>query len=167
MSTITAIKDASRAVPRAPQSTSKPLPGRKMLARLKRQRMAATALGTVAVTLTALSLSHLVQGIEIVTHAQGWEAWVMAIGVDLGFVSLELAQVATTTETLRRSVKRYTAPAIIGTLAGSAVMNAFAFASHATGICMTTAAIVMGVAIPALIYALTRIGAALYIDGSK
>lgn len=58
---------------------------------------------------------------------------------------------------------KYTTPAIIGTLTGSAVMNAFAFSSQTSG-WMTDAAVVLGLAIPALIYALTRIGGAMYID---
>ena len=34
----------------------------------------------------------------------GWEAWAMAIGIDLGFVALELAQVATVCEKVRKQV---------------------------------------------------------------
>jgi hypothetical protein len=67
-------------------------------------------------------------------------------------------------------VSRFARQAILGTLTGSAAMNAFAFAAQAEidgsirGWCMLTAAVTLGVAIPALIYALTRVGAALYID---
>jgi hypothetical protein len=61
-------------------------------------------------------------------------------------------------------VERYARPAIAGTLAGSAVMNAFAFAGDASTMQMQIAGSAMGCAIPALIYCLTRIGAALYID---
>jgi hypothetical protein len=43
-------------------------------------------------------------------------------------------------------------------------MNAFAFAAQADGGLMTAGGVVLGVAIPALIYCLTRIGAGLYID---
>jgi hypothetical protein len=50
------------------------------------------------------------------------------------------------------------------TLTGSAGMNALAFAAQVVGAYMTAAAITLGVAIRALIYALTRVGAALYID---
>lgn len=169
MSTITALKTAART---APQSTPQPLlspraQSRKLALRLTRQRYAAIALGAVAVTLTALSLTHLAAGLAIVTHAPLWEAWAMAVGIDLGFITLELAQIAVTSDKLRSQLQRYVMPSIVGTLVGSAVMNAFAFASHADGALMTGGAIVMGAAIPALIYALTRIGAALYLDGSK
>ena len=40
----------------------------------------------------------------------------------------------------------------------------FAFAAQTTNLWMTSAAITLGVAIPALVYALMRVGAALYID---
>jgi hypothetical protein len=43
-------------------------------------------------------------------------------------------------------------------------MNAFAFAAQVVNPWMMAAAVTLGVAIPALIYALTRVGAALYID---
>jgi hypothetical protein len=43
-------------------------------------------------------------------------------------------------------------------------MNAFAFASEASTVQMQIAGSIMGCTIPALIYCLTRIGAALYID---
>ncbi len=131
--------------------------------RMRRQGTAAVAIGGVAGTLVALSLSHLAHGIEIVTAAPQWESWAMAVGIDLGFVALEAAQVTATTPALRNYIGRFTRPAIVGTLAGSAAMNAFAFASQVAGWYMY-AAIVLGIAIPSLIYVLTRIGAAMYID---
>jgi hypothetical protein len=116
---------------------------------LRRQAGTAIGVGLVAVTLTALSLSHLAHG--------------MAIGIDLGFVALELSQLAIG-DKVRKQVARFARPAILGTLAGSAAMNAFAFGAQAIGPYMMAAGVTLGVAIPALIYALTRVGAALYID---
>ena len=56
----------------------------------------------------------------------------MAIGIDLGFVALEGAQLTSTSEKLRREVIKYTKPAIIGTLTGSAVIEStFVAASRA------------------------------------
>ena len=120
-------------------------------------------IGGVAVTLTALSLNHLAQGAEIVTHTGGWQAWALAVVIDLGFIATELAQLMIS-DKLRRSIAHYTQPLIVGTMIGSAAMNAFAFASDASG-WQLYAASVLGLAIPGVIYALTRIGAALYIDG--
>jgi hypothetical protein len=82
---------------------------------------------------TALSLHHLADGIMLVTKAPAWEAWPEGTGIDLGFVSMELATIAATTDKLRKAIGRYTKPAIAGTLAGSAVMNAFAFGMQADG----------------------------------
>lgn len=130
---------------------------------LKRQGMAAVGVGIVAATLTALSLNHLASGIELVTGQPGWQAWAMAVGVDVGFIALELAQIMASHERVRRQVGKFARPAIAGTLMGSAVLNAFAFANVATG-WMVYAAAALGVAVPALIYAATRVGTALYID---
>ena len=130
---------------------------------LRRQAGTAIGVGAVAVTLTALSLSHLAHGVEIVTGSSQWEAWAMAVGIDLGFLALELSQLAIS-DKVRRQVGKFARPAILGTLAGSAAMNAFAFAAQTATAYMMAAAITLGVAIPALIYALTRVGAALYID---
>jgi len=131
---------------------------------LRRQAGAAIGIGFVAATVTALSLHHLADGITIVTHASGWESWAMAIGIDLGFVPAELSSILATTDKVRKAIRKYSSPAIAGTLVGSAVMNGFAFAAPADGYVMMSAGVVLGCAIPALIYCLTRIGASLYID---
>jgi hypothetical protein len=53
-------------------------------------------------------------------------------------------------------------PAILGIVIGSAGMNAFA--AHTTTAWTTSAAVTLGIAIPTLVYAPMRGGAALYID---
>ena len=58
---------------------------------------------------------------------------------------------------------RYAAPAIAGTLTISAAMNGFAFAAHEDGL-LIYPAIGLGLAIPALIYALTKVAATLWIE---
>ena len=55
---------------------------------------AATAVLAVAGILLALSLSHLAAGIALVTGAGPFDGWLMAIGIDLGFIALELAALA-------------------------------------------------------------------------
>lgn len=131
--------------------------------KMKRQALSGVGIGAVAVCLTGLSLSHLAHGIELVTQSDATEAWSMAVGIDVGFIAMELAQLNAATEKLAKAIGRFTKPAIVGTLVFSAAMNAFAFAAQAKGL-MIAPAVVLGVAIPGLIYALTRIGAALYID---
>jgi hypothetical protein len=131
--------------------------------KMRGQTGAAISVGSIAMVLTGLSLNHLAHGIELVTNSPSIESWSMGVGIDLGFVSLELAQIMATTEKLRKLISRYTRPAIMGTLVGSAAMNAFAFAAQSIG-WKTYAAAVLGLAIPSLIYAMTRIAAAMWMD---
>ena len=131
-----------------------------------RQKAAAGAIGAVATTLTALSLTHLAHGVEIVTHTAGWEAWAFAIGIDLGFIALEIANLSCATVTVERAIARWTNTAIVGTLAGSAVMNATAFAADVTGE-LAYAAAALCIAIPALVYVLTRVGVDLYTTATR
>ena len=116
--------------------------------------VAASSVMVVALALLGLSLSHLASGVAIVTGSGERDGWLMAIGIDMGFVALELALLVAPAAT-RPAVARYASPAIIGTLATSAAMNAFAFASHADGL-MIYPAIGLGFAVPALVYALTK-----------
>jgi hypothetical protein len=122
----------------------------------RRQMRAAAAVGTVAMVLTGLSLHHLASGIELVTRAPTAEAWAMAIGIDLGFIALEAAQLCAASQAAAKAIGRWSKPAIVGTLAASAVMNALAFGAQAEGWLVYPAA-ALGVAIPALIYALSRV----------
>jgi hypothetical protein len=114
----------------------------------------------VALALLGLSLSHLASGVAIVTGSGERDGWLMAAGIDMGFVALELALLVAPAAT-RPAVARYASPAIVGTLATSAAMKAFAFASHADGL-MICPAIGLGFAVPALVYALTKTGAIMF-----
>src|SRR5258708_12430255 len=100
--------------------------GRSARCELRRQAATVIAIGAVAVVLTALSLNHLATGIEIIAHASGWEAMALAVGVDLGFVALELSQLAIG-DKLRRQFGKYPKPPIISTLPASPPTNTFPF----------------------------------------
>ncbi|MGP0010135.1 MAG: hypothetical protein ACLPIG_15740 [Methylocella sp.] len=115
----------------------------------------------VALALLGLSLSHLASGVAIVTGSGERDGWLMAVGIDMGFVALEELALLVAPAAARPAVARYASPAIIGTLATSAAMNAFAFASHADGL-MIYPAIGLGFAVPALVYALTKTGAIIF-----
>lgn len=142
---------------RAVQVKAAPKASRAQQRKIKRQAMAASWVGLVALTLTALSLTHLADGISMVTHASCIQAWSMAVGIDLGFIALEVAQMSASTPTVQKQINRWAKPAVIITIAVSAIMNAFAFGGQATG-SFVYAAWGLGVAIPALIYVLTRVG---------
>jgi hypothetical protein len=129
---------------------------------MRRQLVIAGAIGSVAVALTGLSLHHLATGVELVTHSSTWEAWSMAIGIDIGFVASELAQLVINPK-LQKQIAVYLRSTIFGTLAASAAMNVGASVMHATG-WLVYPAIAFGLGIPVLIYLLSRISAALYID---
>ncbi len=127
--------------------------------------VAAVGVLAVALALLGLSLSHLASGVAIVTACGERDGWLMAIGIDMGFVALELALLVAPAA-VRPVVGRYASPAIIGTLATSAAMNAFAFASHAQGL-MIYPAIGLGFAVLALVYALTKTGAVMFFAGVR
>ena len=133
----------------------------------RRQRAASYAIGAVGLTLTALSLSHLAAGVQVLTHSDTWHAWAMATGIDLGFVGLEVGQLCVTTDKLRATVARFAKPAIIGTLIASAGMNAYAFASECASWPFMAAAVALGVSIPAMVYVLTRVSMAMWLDGQR
>jgi hypothetical protein len=80
----------------------------------------------------------------------------MAIGIDLGFVAMEIAQLCAATPKVREEIGRFTKPAIIGTIVASAIMNALAFGFQAEG-WMLYPAVALGVAIPAMVYCLSRV----------
>ncbi len=127
--------------PRLARKLAAPMvPGERVTRRRRRSRGVRVTL--VALVLLGLSLSNLTSGVAIVTGSGERDGWLMAIGIDLGFVALELALLVAPA-TARPAVVRYASPAIVGTLATSAVLHAFAFASHAEG-WMICAAIGLG-----------------------
>ncbi len=151
------------ALPRSPSSNKRARAVTRQNRAMRRQTTVAVAAGLVAATLTALSLSHLAHGIELMTTCPSWESWAMAVGIDLGFITLELLLVTAVTEAVRRKISRHARPAIVGTLSGSALMNALAFAFQTTGYMIAPAA-VLGAVIPALIYLITRAATTAYLS---
>lgn len=145
----------SKPVPAKPVRAAKPKPETS-----RAQAFATAGVGGVALTLTALSLTHLTCGIEQVTGGTAVESAAMAVGIDLGFVALEVAQIIKLPAETAKAVARFAKPAIVGTILASAALNAFGFASHAPGVMIYPAA-ALGCAIPALIYALTRVAVAM------
>jgi hypothetical protein len=145
----------------SPKINRQPQPKIKSGTKNKYLHFAAAAVLAVAIILLGLSLSHLAAGIALVTGAGPSDGWLMAVGIDLGFIVLELAVLAAPADK-RAAVLRYAAPAIAGTLAVSAAMNGFAFAAHADGLLIYPAA-ALGLTIPALIYALVKVAAVLWI----
>jgi len=130
---------------------------------LRRQAIVAASIGSVAVLITALSLAHLAAGVRLITGCEQWEAWAMSVAIDIGFVATKFCTLVVG-EKLRKKIATLSNITIVGTLAGSAGMNVYAFAAQATNAWVLAAAIALGLAIPALIFAFMRLGAALWFD---
>lgn len=164
MSTITTIARGKDRAPTSPLSSNKKTPLRKTRKPHQRfattQKRCAVAVFLVALVLTGLSLTHLAEGTGLVTGCDQRSAFAMAIGIDLSFIAIEISLLNATAAT-SQAIAPFAIPAIIGTLILSAAMNALSFGAHSTGV-MLYPAIGLGVAIPALIYCLTRTGAALW-----
>lgn len=155
-------KPAAAPAVSAPKALSK-----RLREKLTRQRMFSYAIGGVALTLTALSLSHLAEGVGALTHSSAWHSWAMAAGIDLGFICLELGQLVIVAEKVKAQVERYARPAIIGTLLVSALMNAYAFGHQCDTLPFLMAACALGIAVPALVYVLTRVSVAMWLDTQR
>jgi hypothetical protein len=137
--------------------------GRRAVKALRRQALIAAGIGAVTLLIIGLSLSHSVHGVQIITGCAAWESWAMATSIEIGFVLTKLAMLIAN-ERVRRQVGWLANCTIVGTLAGMAAMNVFAFAGQASGPAMTAAGVALGLAIPCLIFAFMRVLAALWFD---
>jgi hypothetical protein len=162
MATVLNLQDATKSKPGrkarkqgAPRAFTRPA----SVAALRRQHIAAGAVATLAGALTFLSVHHLAFGYQAVTGCAQWEALVSAIGIDCGFLLLEIAQIVTVRDTTLRFVSRWANPATVVTLVGSASLNSFAFMQGAPRPFAVTAACLMGCFVPGFIYVLTRVAA--------
>jgi hypothetical protein len=144
--------------------TTKTAPrGRRATKSLRRQATIASGLGTVTLLIIGLSLSHSVHGVQVITGCAAWESWAMATSIEIGFVLTKLAMLIAN-ENVRRQIGVLANCTIVGTLAGMAAMNVYAFTVNASGPVMTAAGVALGLAIPALIFAFMRVLAALWFD---
>ena len=152
------------------KTAAAPAPKQKSAAmrkRLTRQRHASYGVGSVALVLTGLSLSHLAGGVQLLTQSDASHAWAMAAGIDLGFIGLELSTLCAATEGLRKTLCKLTRPAVIATLVLSALMNAYAFAANSPSLPFVVASALLGISIPALIYVLTKVSVTMWTDAQK
>jgi F0F1-type ATP synthase assembly protein I len=169
------LRDA--APPKLKRAKSKPAPAAEVreakraaskanASEIRAQRYSAGLLGGVAAVLTGLSLSHLADGIALITHASGWQPWAMAVGIDIGMAATELAAL-TAGPTVRAQTRWYSASMLAGTLGLSAAMNSFEFASQASSLPFEIAGGVFGLAVPAAVYVLIRQAASHYLDSHR
>jgi hypothetical protein len=62
-----------------------------MAPRIRLRHGAAPLLGLVVAAMTTVSLSHIAGGVDHLTHhaVPEWQAWGVAIGLDINYVSME------------------------------------------------------------------------------
>lgn len=130
---------------------------------LQRQTIAAVGSGFVGLGLMLLTLKHGTRGTMLITGCEWWEGLAMATGIDCAYVSLKTT-LLTASDKVRKQVGTLAETAIVGTLIGSAAMNIAAFTSGASNVYTMAAGALMGACIPALLYVVTQVGAAAWID---
>jgi hypothetical protein len=135
----------------------------RMVRRLKLQHGAALLLGTVAAAMTTVSLSHIAGGVEHITHGAvpEWQAWGVAVGLDINYVGMEMAGVVAAMQHVRDRLHRLTKIGIPAVMGFSMALNALEFAAGATNAYEMAAAIGMGVILPALVFMAFRVAAVL------
>ncbi|MFL5343012.1 MAG: hypothetical protein ACJ8F7_23005 [Gemmataceae bacterium] len=125
-------------------------------------RRVALAVGGVGVGVLALSVSHCTEAISLLTGSHWALAALLAVGIDAGMVSAELAELASHGSKAERRVKPWANGYVVAAVLLSVLLNAYAFGLHATP-GMVWAAWLLGGAIPFLIYALGRVAGHLWL----
>jgi hypothetical protein len=97
---------------------------------IRRPHWGCYPLAAVMVGLLGVSLSHQSEGIGIITHAEPWQRWAMAVSVDTVFVMVE-AILNTSTDEIRKRISTIAHVMTVLTLLTSAALNSLAFARDA------------------------------------
>jgi hypothetical protein len=135
----------------------------RMMRRLKLQHGSALLLGAVAAAMTTVSLSHIAGGVDHITHhaVPEWQAWGVAIGLDVNYVAMEMAGVVAAMQHVKDRLHRLTRWGIPAVMAFSMALNALEFAAGATNAWELAAGVAMGVILPALVFLTFRVAATL------
>src|SRR5258708_13609472 len=135
----------------------------RMLRRVKLQHWSAVLLGVVAAAMTTVSLSHIAGGVTHLTHAAvpEWQAWGVAVGLDVNYVAMEMAGVVAPIQHVRDRLHRLTRLGIPAVMGFSMCLNALEFAAGATNVWELAAGIAMGVILPGLVFLTFRVAATL------
>jgi hypothetical protein len=135
----------------------------RMTRRIKLQHATAVLIALVAAAMTTVSLSHIAGGVTHLTHSAvpEWQAWGVAVGLDINYVSMELAGVVAAMQHVRDRLHRLTKIGIPAVMGFSMAMNALEFAAGTTNPYELAAGIAMGVILPALVFLTFRVAAVL------
>jgi hypothetical protein len=135
----------------------------RMLRRLKLQHGVALFVGAVAAAMTTVSLSHVAGGVDHITHhaVPMWQCWGVAVGLDCGYVAMELGGLVAAMQHVRDRLHRLTRWGIPSIMGFSMSLNALEFAAGATNAWELAAGVAMGVILPALVFLTFRVAAVL------
>jgi hypothetical protein len=135
----------------------------RMIRRVRLQHYSAVLLGTVAAAMTTVSLSHIAGGVAAITHGAvpGWQAWGVAVGLDVNYVAMEMAGVVVAMQHVRDRLHHLTRVGIPAVMGFSMCLNAMEFAAGATNAYELAAGVAMGVILPALVFLTFRVAAVL------
>lgn len=131
--------------------------------RIRLQHMSSALLASVATVMTGVSLAHIAGGTQFITHdaIPEWQAWGIAIGLDVNYVGMELAGVVAAMQHVRDRLHKLTRWGIPAVMGFSMSMNSLEFARGATNEYELAAGIAMGVVLPALVWLAYKVAAVL------
>lgn len=126
----------------------------------------AYAVGGCGVGVLGLSVVHCTESISLLTGSHWALSGLLAIGIDAGMVTCEIAGLAAHGTTVEKKVcpwaSRYVAVAVLLSM----LLNAYAFGLHAPQ-GMAWAAWCLGVVLPALVWMLGRVAGELWLGRTK
>jgi hypothetical protein len=122
-----------------------------------------TASGGAAIIggLLAVSLTHLADGIALVTRCPEWQSLAVALSIDANLVFAEVALLVACAKA-HEKIRTYAWVMITATLCASAALNSASFAHEATG-WRLYGAIAFGIFIPTAIFISTKVAAGLVV----
>ena len=148
---LTSIEIASKTTKLAAKTKNKAKTPRNAKSQKLRLRIA-SAVGSVGVGVLGLSVVHCCEAIELLTGSPRILSGLLAIGIDAGMVSCELAELVADDKTVQRWSTAY----VVTSILLSMVLNAYAFSRHAAP-GMEWASIVLGATVPGLVFVLGRV----------
>jgi hypothetical protein len=125
-------------------------------------RWTAAAIGAIGAGTLSLSVVHVTTSIAQLTGSSPLLSALLALGIDAGLVATEIAGLVCHGSDRQARIIPWAKGYTLTALAMSCVLNAFAFARHASD-GMTWCACLLGILLPALVLALFRIGSELWL----
>lgn len=123
------------------------------------RRRVAYVVGSVGIALIFLSVWHLTEGITILTQTPWFLSLLLAIGIDLGLVATEFAElVAMNDAQVQRWAYRYMVAATVL----SAVINSYEFYARAPEGLGRVLAVVFGISVPCFFFTLGKVAGYLW-----